>query len=153
MVAPRGAALPRAGQRRVAGLLQEGTMPGTLAGDARRARRAAAPPAAGSWTDEHGFVERDLRWTGEDAHQRALRMARGERRRLCPGGEGGAVLPGGMADVFAGVIALEQQEADEAGHFFEIRLARCPALLELALAARHDRKAIHRDKHGTPRTR
>ncbi len=52
-----------------------------------------------------------------------------------------------MGDVLAGFVAAKQGEADEAGHFLEMRFAFLPDLFELGFPALGHLELVHRNKH------
>ncbi|KKL45438.1 hypothetical protein LCGC14_2355690, partial [marine sediment metagenome] len=76
-----------------------------------------------------------------------LRMPLDERLALGPRDEGVAVAPGGMADVFARSVALQESELHEAGNVLEVGFAVAPDALELGLFPARDVEAVHGDEH------
>ena len=116
--------------------------------DAGRGRIVEFDAALERLAHERLALQTDLRRALEDAHQGRAGVAAGEGLALRPGDEGGAILPRGVRDVLALVVAAEQGKADEAGHLVQVRISLGPDALEvLALAGRH-LEPVHGDEHG-----
>src|SRR5689334_4736388 len=81
---------------------------GTPTGAPGMSRTLAARHRAERPVGEHYLVHADVRWAVEDAGGRALAMAGDERLRARPGLEARPVLPDGVADVLARLIAAQQ---------------------------------------------